>query len=122
MSKKGEIGKMGETVACTCLIKCGYRILHTNWRFGRYELDIVATNGEELVVIEVKTRAADYLVAPEESVNMAKIRRIVAAADAYVQKYDLMWPVRFDVIFLTADELTCVVDEHIKDAFFAPVE
>ncbi|MDR2469971.1 MAG: YraN family protein [Tannerella sp.] len=122
MSKKDETGKIGETAACAYLKKYGYRILHTNWRFGRYELDIVATSGEELVIIEVKTRAADHLVAPEESVNAAKIRRIVAAADAYVQKYHLVLPVRFDVVFLTANGQTCVVDEHIEDAFFAPVE
>jgi putative endonuclease len=121
MSKKSDTGKAGETVACSYLRKHGYTILQTNWRFHRYELDIVATNGQELVVVEVKTRAEDYLVSPEKSVGPSKIQRIAAAADAYVQKYEVALPVRFDVISLTQKGETCTVFEHIEDAFFAPV-
>ncbi|MDR2764580.1 MAG: YraN family protein [Tannerella sp.] len=121
MSKKNDTGKAGETVACSYLQGCGYTILQTNWRFHRYELDIVATDGRELVVVEVKTRAVDYLVSPEKSVGRSKIQRIAAAADAYVQKYDVTLPVRFDVISLTQNGQICRVFEHIQDAFFAPV-
>ncbi|MDR1675044.1 MAG: YraN family protein [Tannerella sp.] len=121
MSKKNDTGKAGEAAACSYLRECGYTILQTNWRFHRYELDIVAANGGELVVVEVKTRAEDYLVSPEKSVGHSKIRRIAAAADAYVQKYGVALPVRFDVISLTQNGQTCKVFEHIEDAFLAPV-
>ncbi|MDR2042043.1 MAG: YraN family protein [Tannerella sp.] len=121
MSKKNDTGKEGEAVACSWLREHGYTILQTNWRFHRYELDIVATNGRELVVVEVKTRAENYLVPPEQSVGLSKIRRIAAAADAYVQKYKVALPVRFDLISLTQKGPACTVSEHIKDAFLAPV-
>jgi putative endonuclease len=121
MSKKNDTGKAGEAAACCWLREHGYRILQTNWRFHRYELDIVAASDRELVVVEVKTRAQDYLVSPEKSVGHSKIRRIVAAADAYVQMYNVELPVRFDVISLTQNGPTCTVLEHVEDAFFAPV-
>jgi putative endonuclease len=119
--RKNETGKEGEKEACRHLQACGYRILHTNWHFHHYELDIVATDGEHLVVVEVKTRSADCLVAPEASINQSKIKRIAAAADAYVQKYSIAQPVRFDVVFLTKKQETYLLDEHIEDAFLAPV-
>jgi putative endonuclease len=121
MSKKSEMGKTGEAVACAFLKAGGYRILHTNWRFGRYELDIVAAGERELVVVEVKSRAPDYLVAPELAVDHVKIRRIAAAADEYVIQFNVSLPVRFDVVCLTGDERHCTVVEHIEDAFLAPV-
>ena len=82
MEKRNDIGKNGESEARLFLERKGYRILHTNWHFHHYELDIVAQLGEELVIVEVKTRSKNYLLEPEEAVDTKKIRRIVAAADA----------------------------------------
>ncbi|MDR3260590.1 MAG: YraN family protein [Tannerella sp.] len=121
MSEKNETGKDGEVIACSYLEVCGYTILHTNWRFHRYELDIVATKGEELIIVEVKTRSEDCLVSPEQSINSLKIKRIAEAADAYIRLYDIALSPRFDVIFLTKNKHSYVVEEHIEDAFFAPV-
>lgn len=80
MAKRNETGKEGESVARAFLEKRGYRITHTNWHWHHYELDIVAVKDACLVVVEVKTRSGDYLLAPEEAVDTLKIRRIVAAA------------------------------------------
>ncbi|MDR1746573.1 MAG: YraN family protein [Tannerella sp.] len=121
MDSKNETGKEGENVACSYLAINGYRILQTNWRFHHYELDIVATDGKELVVVEVKTRSADPLVSPALSINRDKIKRIVAAAEAYLIRYKVDMPIRFDVIFLTKNKDAYIMDEHIEDAFFAPV-
>ena len=82
MAKRNETGKEGESVARAFLEKRGYRITHTNWHWHHYELDIVAVKDACLVVVEVKTRSGDYLLAPEEAVDTLKIRRLVAAADA----------------------------------------
>jgi putative endonuclease len=121
MAENNETGKNGEMEARAYLEKNGYKILETNWRFHRYELDIVATTGKEIVIIEVKTRAGNYLVAPEKSVDRKKIRHIVAASDAYVRKYHIRLPVRFDVICLIRKGPSCIVENHIEDAFYAPV-
>lgn len=119
MAKQNETGKEGEAAARSYLEKRGYVIAHTNWRWHHYELDIVAIAGGELVVVEVKTRSEDYLVAPEEAVDRAKIRRIVAAADAYVRRFNIGLPVRFDIVTLVGKKGKFEI-EHLEDAFYAP--
>ncbi|HJA87239.1 MAG TPA: YraN family protein [Candidatus Parabacteroides intestinavium] len=121
MEKRNEIGKNGESEARLFLEQKGYRIRHTNWHYHHYELDIVAQWEEELVVVEVKTRSLDYLLEPEEAVDTPKIRRIVAAADAYVRYFNIDLPVRFDIITLLKDSRGYHIREHIEDAFYPPV-
>jgi len=119
MAEQNDLGRDGEAKARDYLIRQGYTILHTNWRWHHYELDIVATKDEELIVVEVKTRSEDYLLSPEEAVDNKKIRRIVAAADAYVRYFNLELPVRFDIITLIKGKEGFRI-EHIDDAFYAP--
>ena len=119
MAKRNETGKDGESVARAFLEKKGYKITHTNWHWHHYELDIVAVKDTWLVVVEVKTRSDDYLLAPEDAVDAPKIRRIVAAADAYVRFFNLELPVRFDIITVIKKGEESEID-HIEDAFYAP--
>lgn len=119
MAEQNDLGKDGEARAREYLIRLGYTIMHTNWHWHHYELDIVAVNDGELVVVEVKTRSADYLLSPEDAVDTKKIRRIVAAADAYVRFFNLDMPVRFDIITLVKSKEGYQI-EHIDDAFYAP--
>jgi putative endonuclease len=121
MAENNETGKNGEAEARAYLEANGYKILETNWHFHHYEIDIVATNDKELVIIEVKTRSDKYLVAPEKSIDHRKIYRIVTASDAYVCKYNINLPVRFDVICLIKKGSSFVIENHIEDAFYAPV-
>ena len=120
MAEKNETGKQGEAVARRYLEENGYKVLEANWRFHRFELDIIATNDEELIIVEVKTRSDNYLVAPEQAVDYRKIRRIVAASDAYTRKHNIQLPVRFDILCLIKKGQSFEI-EHIEDAFFAPV-
>lgn len=115
-----ELGKKGEEEAVRFLTDKGYRILHRNWRSGKKELDIVAEYGHELIVIEVKTRRNHLYGSPEEAVNERKIRRIVASADAYIRKFAIDMPVRFDIITLTGQEPPFEI-EHIEEAFYPPI-
>jgi putative endonuclease len=119
MTKQTDTGKAGEEAARNYLASSGYEILHSNWRWRHYEIDIIAVDGEDIVFIEVKTRAAGSLLAPEESVTRAKIRRIVDAADEYVRYYDIDKTVRFDIISVVNRGNNCEI-EHIEDAFRAP--
>ena len=120
--KKTEIGRAGEAVARKYLEQRGYRVLHINWRYGHYELDIVARRPEWLVVVEVKTRDRHRILEPEDAVDAAKIRRTVAAADAYVQTFDIDLPVRFDILSLIKRSDGSYRIEHIEDAFYAPIQ
>lgn len=119
MAHKNEMGKKGEAIARRYLEQKGYVIACTNWHWHHYELDIVAIDGEELVVVEVKARASDYLLSPEEAVDAGKIRRIVTSADAYARFRNIALPIRFDIISLIQANDSYQID-HIKDAFYAP--
>ncbi len=119
MAEKNDLGKDGEARACDYLLREGYTILHTNWHWHHYELDIVAQNEGKIVVVEVKTRSEDYLLSPEEAVDGKKIGRIVAAADAYIRRFNLDMPVRFDIITIIKGKTGYRI-EHIDDAFYAP--
>jgi putative endonuclease len=121
MAEQNLIGKEGEEEARNYLIEQGYVIYNANWRLGHYEIDIVASKDDELVVVEVKTRSDDFLLAPEEAVDRAKIKRLVAAADVYVRRFRLDMPVRFDIITLIKNESGYEI-EHLEDAFYAPVQ
>ena len=110
MARQNDMGREGESEARAYLVKHGYNVLHTNWHWHHYELDIIAVKEDELIVVEVKTRSEDFLLSPEDAVDTKKIRRIVAAADAYV---------RFDIVTLIKKETGFLID-HIEDAFYAP--
>ncbi|MDY0339764.1 MAG: YraN family protein [Coriobacteriia bacterium] len=94
-----EIGRRGEEAAAAYLERQGMVIVDRNWRNGRGEIDIIAMDGEELVVCEVKTRASTSAGQPEESVSVAKQRRLVRLAEAYIAASGLSdLSVRFDVV------------------------
>lgn len=120
MALHNKIGAEGEALARQYLTRQGYTLLHANWRWHHYELDIVAAAEEELVVVEVKTRSENYWVEPAAAVDRGKIRRIAAAADAYARLFRIAWPVRFDLILLIKEKEGYRL-EHIEDAFYAPL-
>lgn len=72
MAERNNTGKEGESEARAYLEKLGYQILHTNWHFHHYELDLVAVYDGELIVVEVKTRSVGCLLPPEEAVDRKK--------------------------------------------------
>ena len=112
-----EIGEWAERLAQQHLQKLGYDILDTNWHFGHLELDIVAQDGNELVIVEVKSRNGIRYEHPSEAVTNAKIKRIVEAADAYILEKDIDRETRFDVITVIFFEQKHEL-ENFKDAFY----
>ena len=121
MAEHNQTGKDGEMTAVEHLKSKGYQILHTNWRKGRYELDIVAKTNDELVIVEVKTRSGIPLETPETAVDKHKINHIVMATDLYIKIFDIDLPVRFDIISITGYHPNYIID-HIEDAFYPPLK
>ena len=120
MAEHNVLGKDGESAAVAHLEKKGYCILHTNWRKGSYELDIVAKTADELVIVEVKTRSAGSIINPEDAVTSQKINRIISAADFYIKYFNIDLPARFDIISVIGNQENFEID-HIEDAFYPPV-
>lgn len=114
-------GQQAEELAVVFLKKKGYKILHTNWIFNHREIDVVAMDGDELVVIEVKMRESSFFENPEDAVSRQKIRFLVDAAEAYVLKYDLKVDIRFDVVAIVMNSTNGVDVEHFEDAFLPPL-
>jgi putative endonuclease len=120
MAHHNTLGEAGERAAAMYLEKLGYHIRHRNWRKGHLELDIVATDGDELVVVEVKTRTDTAYILPQEAVTPQKIRRMVIAADTYLKTFRIDVPVRFDIVSIVGREGHFEI-EHIKEAFYPPI-
>ena len=57
MAIHNDLGRRGEEAAVEYLREKGYSILARNWRNVHKELDIIAQEDDELVIVEVKTRS-----------------------------------------------------------------
>ena len=69
-------GERGEALAARYLEEQGLVVLSRNWRCPDGELDLVLTDGNKVVICEVKTRTSDHYGAPAEAVDDAKADRI----------------------------------------------
>jgi putative endonuclease len=113
-----RLGALGERAAEDELLRRGYRILVRNYRCRRGEADLVAEDGEDLVFVEVKTRAGFAYGLPQEAVGWTKRQRLGRAALHYCQRYGVEdRPVRFDVVevIVLRNEVAGVA--VIRDAF-----
>jgi len=112
-------GKRAEEHAANYLKKKHYQIIEQNWRYKKAELDIIAKKNDALVFIEVKSRAYSYYGEPETAVNEKKTELIFAAAQAFMEKTNYLWAIRFDIISIIHDNRgRPVLLKHIKDVFF----
>ena len=116
MEAHTEIGKKGEKLAAEFLVRKGYRLVALNWHFKHKEIDILAYDGDWLVVVEVKLRSSDYYGDPSEFVTMKKQRFLIEAAEAYLDTIAAAPEVRFDIISILGEEGNYQI-EHIQDAF-----
>jgi putative endonuclease len=98
-------GKQGEAMAASYLQEKGFIILHSNWRFARYETDIIAVKDDLLHFIEVKTRRSIQFGYPEESVSPRKMKHMMRCAAGYQGQYPGWHRIQYDVlsILLGAD-------------------
>ncbi|MDR1260630.1 MAG: YraN family protein [Oscillospiraceae bacterium] len=116
--KNLERGKLGEQLAAKYLTGNGFKIAAMNYHSKYGELDIVATNHQYLLFVEVKTRKARSLVNPAEAINYPKIQKIVKTAESFLYKQTEICHLqpRFDVIEIVVKSGTYKLN-HIKAAF-----
>ena len=116
MAEHNDFGKLGEELAVNYLIEKGYEILERNWRNIHKEIDIIARDGKDLVVVEVKTRQNDENGEPDLAVTRQKQTRLISAANAYLFQNSLDINTRFDIISIIMKDNSPVIN-HIEDAF-----
>lgn len=113
-----ELGRRGEQLAAEYLEQQGLVVLSRNWRCRLGELDIVATDGRQLVVVEVKTRSGTGFGIPAEAVDDRKRDRLCRLANAWLAHYRVGWcEVRMDVVAVLWRPGAEPVIEHLPEAF-----
>ena len=112
-----ELGRAGERAAAQLLRKHGYEVVGTGFAARRGELDLVCRKGDDLVVVEVKTRSTAAFGAPADAVNARKQRALIAAAAEYRALAGWRGPIRFAIVGLTADPEGGFEAELIEDPF-----
>lgn len=122
MAEHNDLGSWGEDFAADYLRRKGYAIMDRDWTYGRSkrDIDIVCRTPDEatVVFVEVKTRAREEATAPEDAVDLKKIRHIGRAADEYVKARSISEELRFDIITVTGRRNSDNIKiNHIEDAF-----
>ena len=96
---RASVGADGEDFAVTFLTRQGMQLLDRNWRCPHGEIDVVARDGDVLVVCEVKTRRSLTHGDPVEAVTAAKVARLRRLAHAWRAEH----PVRARGMRIEAD-------------------
>ena len=119
VTPNNELGTWGEEQAADFLIHKGYTILERDWKSGHRDIDIIATNGQVVVFVEVKARRNRIFGEPEDAVDYMKMHNLRAAINHYVKFKNIRLDIRFDIItvvgtpYMGQAEIT-----HIEDVPF----
>ena len=108
-----NLGKSGEDLAESFLRHNDYKILGRNIRFKFGEIDILAKDGDDIVLVEVKTKTSDEFGEPIEEVDYFKKKKLYQLARALNQKYPDK-NIRIDVIGIKSGPTTEI--EHVENA------
>lgn len=108
--------KLGEDLAAKYLLKKGYQIILRNFHSRRGEIDIVATDKNTLIFVEVKSRWSLQYGSPLEAVTPKKLKSIIKTA----QYFKLLNPhtpdlLRVDVIGIDFTEGQLPKIDHIEN-------
>lgn len=114
LSHKQEQGRQWEDAALAYLQRHGLVLIEANFRCKLGEIDLILRDGDTLVFVEVRQRAAGSQVSAAASIGPAKIRRILRAAQFYLQGFRRMPPCRVDVVAIDGEHV-----EWIRNAIEA---
>lgn len=112
-----ELGDLGEQKALRFLRKKGLKILDTNYRFHRNEVDIIYELPGKVVFVEVKTRQTAEIGPPWKAVTRSKQKQIIKCAHHYIVSNDLDVEAQFDIISIVHNSHGTFI-EHIDEAFY----
>lgn len=118
MADKDDLGRAGEERAARHLEARGYDVLDRNWRCRDGEIDIVAIQGKDLVVVEVKTRRGLGFGHPFEAVDdrkRARLWRLAAIWAAAHPEVARGRALRVDAVALIGPDPASASIEHLED-------
>jgi putative endonuclease len=112
-----ETGRAAEQKAANYLTEAGFRVIGRNWRTRWCEIDIIATKGPVLHIIEVKYRKSTRYGYAAEYISRDKSARLTRAALSWTQAHHYNGPYQIDVISVegSADNPTI---QHLQNVIF----
>ncbi|MFJ4106499.1 YraN family protein [Oerskovia enterophila] len=114
MGAKDAVGRYGEKIAARYLVEAGWVVLDRNWRGTRGELDVVARDGDVLVVVEVKTRRGTAYGHPAEAVTPDKLARLRRLTGEWMAAHPVRpGSVRIDVVAVVLPQAGAAQVEHL---------
>ncbi|HZC26128.1 MAG TPA: YraN family protein [Actinopolymorphaceae bacterium] len=115
MHVKDQIGRYGEELAVRHLESDGFVIVERNWRCSLGEIDIVALDGDVVVVCEVKTRTGVGFGTPLEGVTWDKAARLRRLAGRWLAEHGgRSGGIRIDVVGVLARGSAAAAIEHVR--------
>jgi putative endonuclease len=105
-----HLGNWGEEKALEVLSKRGYSILAANYRTKFGEVDVIAWDGREIIVVEVKTRSGSGFGSPADAVTPAKLAKMNMVVLEFMARHDLECGVRVEVVTVGKGGATQVID------------
>ena len=98
-------GAAAEALAARHLSDHGLRLVMRNFRARFGELDLIMTERNVLVIVEVRARRKTNVTMPAATITHSKQRRLIGAARYFLLRYRqyASWPVRFDVVEITGE-------------------
>ena len=113
------VGKAAEDAALAYLQQAGLKLVERNFRTRAGEIDLIMSDGNTLVFVEVRYRRTSQFGTGLESITAAKTGRIVRTASAYLQRGRLSdRNCRFDIVSISGKLGSFDID-WIRNAFNA---
>lgn len=101
-------GKNGEEMAKEFLIKKGFELIEMNYENKIGEIDLIMTDKDWLVFVEVKLKIGDKFGTPEEMINKRKLAQVRRVAESYLvlenKKVKQFKKYRIDGVCITLNE------------------
>ncbi|MCQ4046104.1 YraN family protein [Streptantibioticus rubrisoli] len=116
MNARTALGRYGENLAAQRLTNTGLTVLARNWRCAAGEIDIVATEGDCLVICEVKSRTGGAYQHPMAAITPAKAQRLRHLAEHWLAQHGGPPPggVRIDLIGVLVPPRGASRLEHVR--------
>ncbi len=114
MAEHNEIGKIGEKITKTFLMKHGFSVLLTNYRTRYGEIDMIAQKDDRLRFIEVKSiKVRDFIkldklpVTPEDNLTHAKWSKFVISVETYLRhknvSHETKWQIDLACVYINME-------------------
>ena len=111
-------GQLGERAAKRHLKRQGLKFLTQNFRTERGEIDLIFSDKDCLVFVEVKTRSSEEWTRPARAVDRERRERLTRAGLDYLRLLkNPKVKVRFDIVEVLLDHGSISEVRHLSNSF-----